>query len=53
MVAVAKRPCCLWAAQDAVQPLEALEREGIFARRMADLAAEHGEQKTIMIDAAI
>jgi len=25
---VARRPCCVWAAQDAVQPLETVERQG-------------------------
>ena len=56
-------PRRLWAAQDAVQSLEAVEvsgkrhwsecghEQGIFARMMVGLAAEHGETKTVMIDA--
>ena len=41
--------------QDALQPLEALDvslgERGIFARIMVGLAAEHGEETTVMIDA--
>ena len=48
---VARRPLGLWSTQDALQPLEAMERKGIFARMTAGLAAEHGEEKIVMIDA--
>lgn len=36
---------------NALQPLEALKREMHFAQIMAGVAAEHGEKKTVMIDA--
>jgi len=61
---MARRTRCLWSIQDALQPLEAPplvhsanvlpgsgSEKGIFARMMMGLAAEHGEQKTVMIDA--
>jgi hypothetical protein len=31
--------------------MEAVERQRIFAQMMAGLAADHGEEKTVMIDA--
>ena len=55
---------CLWPAQDALQSLDAAplthstnvlpgnrSDKGVFARMMAGLAAGHGEEKTVMIDA--
>ena len=41
----------LWAAQDAVQPLEALGQMGVFNRMMEGLAVAGAERKTVMIDA--
>ncbi len=44
----------LWSAQDALQPLEALGRDGgmaAFLRMMEGLAAEGADPKTVMIDA--
>ena len=50
-------------SENALQPLEAVEvsgkrhrsecchERGVFARIMAGLAAEHGEETTVMIDA--
>ena len=37
-------------AQDAIQTVEALEREGVFAKILAGLAAEEPEEKAAMID---
>lgn len=61
---MARRAISLWAAQDALQSLEtpplghaehALpgngSDKGIFAQMMVGLAADHGEAKTVMIDA--
>ena len=61
---MARRACRIRSTQDPVQSLEtpplghaehALpgngSDKGIFARMMAGLAAEHGETKTVMIDA--
>lgn len=45
-------PRSLLSAQNPLKPVEALERKGLFARIMAGLAAEHAEEKTVMIDAA-
>ena len=39
--------------EDALQPLEALERYGVFARILTGPAAEGAEHRTIMIDAAL
>ena len=35
-----------------MQPLETMERKGHFTPKTGDLAAEHGEVKIVMIDAA-
>ena len=61
---MARRACRIRSTQDALQPLEAPplghakhalpgngSDKGIFARMMAGLAAGHGEEKTVMIDA--
>jgi transposase len=44
-------PVRIWPAQDALQSLEAVEREGHLRPDDGRLAAEHGEEKTVMIDA--
>lgn len=41
----------LWSTQNALQPLEAIERKGVFVRMMVGLTAAHGEETTVMIDA--
>jgi hypothetical protein len=41
----------VWPAEDALQPLEAVGEEGIFARMMEGLAAEATVPKTAMIEA--
>ena len=40
-----------WTAKNLVQPMEALERHGVFARIMMGLAKEAPDNKTISIDA--
>ena len=41
----------IWASQDPLQPLEALERQRSLARLVVGLAEESTEHKTIMVDA--
>jgi transposase len=48
---LARRPGSLRAAQDPYNRWKRWSEKGIFARMMAGLAAEHGEEKTVMIDA--
>lgn len=36
--------------QDALQSLERWREKGIFAEMLIGLAADHGEEKTVMID---
>lgn len=48
---MARCACCLWAAQDAEQPLETVERQRHLRANDGRIGCEHGEQKTVMIDA--
>lgn len=43
--------CRLWSREDALQPLEALEPDGVFATIMTELAGQAQETDTVMIDA--